>query len=456
MADSPKSVLAALALYGCAGASVARQLPQTSTPSVFAIDSALIRLGAVPLWPHFDPRTAPIAYFDGERTVLFRHPRPPVGFVAVAGDPTAAVKAGRDSSVTSNTSIMLDGVRTATVMLAPDRRSSADESASLAIHELFHVYERANHPAWTANEADLFTYAFDDAPALALRREETASLRAALGAQSDDGARCWSGAFLDERRARFARLGAAAAAYERGSELNEGLAQYVERRSIGRAPALPAQDYPSERVRERVYASGEAIGRLLDRVAPAWRDTLDATPGKSTIPLDSLLSNALVGRLGGSSRCQTAADDRASFMKSAESEVAALNARRRQARADFLAGPGPRVVVVAGSGPLFPQGFDPLNVQRLSDTEILHSRFLRLGNGDGTIEMLAHVALTTGKPGEHPLFAGVQRAMIAGLREMPAVRDSAGTLMVSGHGLTGRFRGAKADSAGSTITLRLP
>ncbi|MEP7001460.1 MAG: hypothetical protein ABI969_13330, partial [bacterium] len=258
MADSRRRVLGALALYGCAGASVANQPPQPSIPSVFAIDSALNRLATVALWPHFDPRTAPIAYYDGERTVLFRHPRPPVGFVAVAGTPNVAMKVGRDTSVTSNSSIVLDGVRTATVVLAPDRRSTADESASTAIHELFHVYERANHPAWIANEADLFTYAFDDAAALALRREETASLRAALGAASDDMATCWSGAFLDERRARFARLGAAAAAYERGSELNEGLAQYVERRSIGRAPALPVQDYPSERVRDRVYASGEA------------------------------------------------------------------------------------------------------------------------------------------------------------------------------------------------------
>jgi hypothetical protein len=456
MADSRKSVLAALALAGCAGATGAKQQPRASAPSIFAIDSALNRLAAAPLWPHFDPRAAPIAYYDGERTVLFRHPHPPAGFVAVTGVPSAAIKVGRDTSVTSNTSVVLDGVRTATVMLSPDRRSSADESASLAIHELFHVYERAKHPSWTANEADLFTYAFDDAAALALRRVETAALRRALHAESNDGASCWGTAFLDARRERFARLGVAAAAYERGSELNEGLAQYVERRSIGRAPALPAEDYPTERVRDRAYASGEAIARLLDQLSPTWRDTLDVTPGKSLVSLDSLLTRAVIPRSESSDKCQLDVKASASLLAAAEAEVGALGSRRRQVRADFLAGPGPRLVVEAGGGPMFPQGFDPLNVQRLSDTEILHTRFLRLGNGNGVIEMLAHTALTTGKPGEHPLFAGVQRAMIAGLREWPTLRDSAGMLIVSGDGVTGRFRGAKADSAGSIITIRLP
>jgi hypothetical protein len=415
----------------------------------------MIRLAAAPLWPNFDPRRAPIAYYDGERTMLFRHPHPPAGFDVLAGRAEVAMKAGRDANVTANTSAVLDGVSTATIMLERDRRATADELGSIAIHELFHVYQRAHHPSWIANEADLFTYAFDDATALGLRREETASLRAALGATTDGEALCWSNAFLDERRTRFARLGAAAAAYERGTELNEGLAQYVERRAIGKAPVLGAQDFPAERVRERSYAIGESIGRLLDRFRPTWRETLDATPAKLVVPLDSLLAEALAGRPVRASVCQTSTTDHAWYLSAAESEVAALSARRRQTRADFLASPGPRVTVEAGSVPLFPQGFDPLNVQRLSDTEILHSRFVRLGNADGVIEMLSHVGLTTGRPGEHPLFAGVRRMVIAGLSEMPAVRDSAGTLVVSGVGLTARFRGAKADTTGNTIAIRL-
>jgi hypothetical protein len=444
-----------LALCGCAGASSVREAPPTAAPSVFAIDSALNRLGNAPLWPNFAPRSAPIAYYDGERTVLFRHPHPPAGFAMMSGYPDVAVKLGRDASVTANSSAVLAGVSTATLMLDRNRRATADESASIAIHELFHVYQRAHHPSWIANEADLFTYAFDDATALGLRREETASLRAALGAPTDAEALCRSNAFLDERRTRFARLGTAAAAYERGTELNEGLAQYVERRAIGRAPVLDARDFPAERVRERSYVIGESIGRLLDRFRPTWRETLDATPAKLVVPLDSLLAEALAGRPARASVCQTSTTDRASYLSAAESEVAVLSARRRQTRADFLAGPGPRVTVEAGSGPLFPQGFDPLNVQRLSDTEILHSRFVRLGNADGAIEMLSHAALTTGKPGEHPLFAGVRRVEIAGLPDRPTVRDSAGTLIVSGAGLTARFRGAKADTTGNTITIRL-
>lgn len=38
--------------------------------------------GEITLWPGFDPRSFPLAVFDGERTYLFRHPAPPPEFIA--------------------------------------------------------------------------------------------------------------------------------------------------------------------------------------------------------------------------------------------------------------------------------------------------------------------------------------------------------------------------------------
>lgn len=423
--------------------------------TAFGIDSALLRLGEQPLWPNFDARQAPIAYYDGVRTLLFRHPHPPAGF-DTSLQAGVAIRAGRDASVTANTSTMLDGVLTATLFLGAGRRSTTEESASLAIHELFHVYERAHHPSWIANEADFFTYPFDDAVALALRREETAELRAALDAPAGDAVRCWSNAFVETRRARFTRLGPTFAAYERGTELNEGLAQYVERRSVAKPASLPVEDFASERVRERSYATGEAIARLLDRLRGGWRETLDATPPHSVVALDSLVAQAVLPASGGTAPCEIPVRDRAAYLASAQAEVADLAMRRSRALADVLNRPGPRLVVDAGDHPFQPQGFDPLNVRRVSATEIVHSRFVRLANEAGGIEVLDQTALTSGMPGGHPLFSGVRRVIIAGLPARPLLRDSSGTVILTGAGVSGRFRGATVDSSGTLMTIRLP
>lgn len=202
--------------------------------TALAADSALIVIASRPLWPGFAPLSTPVAIFDGSRTWLFRHPSPPAGYVALQGRPDVATRVGRDTVVTANTSALLGGASTATVMLDP--RLSAPEAAALTIHELFHVFQRARHPNWQANEADLFTYPVEAVLALAWRREETDALARALAASTTDTLRCWVRAFSDARQRRLAALGVTAAAYERGTELNEGLAQYVERRAVSRPP----------------------------------------------------------------------------------------------------------------------------------------------------------------------------------------------------------------------------
>lgn len=425
---------------------------QPSGPTTaLAVDSALATMAGASLWPGFDPLSIPVAMFDGSRTYLFRHPSPPAAYMPLPGRVGVAVREGRDPAVNANSSVTLGGVSTATVML--DTRGTPREQGALTAHELFHVFQRARHPSWQGNEAELFTYPVDDSVALGLRREETSLLARALGAGALDSMRCWARAFVDVRDRRFAAVGPAAAAYERGTELNEGLAQYVERRAGGIPPTLDATDPAAAEVRQRAYAVGAAIAALLDRARPGWRNALEQSPDSATPPLDRLLAGA-VGPVVPTLPCAADAAQLARWEAQAGDDVRALAAERARARREYLARPGWRLVVEFPGAPVFPQRFDPLNVARLSPTEILHSRFVRLQGADGSIEVLNASALTEGVPGQHPLFNGVRRVTLTGLAAVPVVRDSAGVLAVDGPGVTVRLAGARADTSGQSIILR--
>lgn len=436
---------------GCArtrGAAVNDRNAQAQRTSALAIDSALAALAGTPLWPGFAPLEIPVAIFDGERTYLFRHPAPPAGYSAVAGRTDVVVREGRDPAVTANSSAPLGGFPTATAI--PDMRQSPRELAALTVHELFHVFQRARHPSWQGNEADLFTYPVEDSTALALRREETDALARTLAAGAADSVRCWARAFVDARDRRFVEVGPTAAAYERGTELNEGLAQYVERRAAGESPRLDAVDAPATRVRQRAYDVGAAVAASLDRVRPDWRDVLERAPRAATLPLDSLLGQAVSG--GSAGACAATGAERARWASQAGEDVHALVLERARSRDEYLGRAGWRLIVDATGSPLFPAGFDPLNVARLSAAEILHTRFLKLQGPLGTIEVLGRAALTEGT-GKHPLFAGVRRVTITGLQAPPSMTDSAGVLAVDAPGLTIRLRSVKADVSGQTVRL---
>jgi hypothetical protein len=256
---------------------------------------------------------------------------------------------------------------------------------------------------------------------------------------------------VDARQRRFAAVGKAAAAYERGTELNEGLAQYVERRAAGTPIVLDSTDPGATDVRRRAYAVGAALGAVLDRVRPEWRDMLERAPGTATPPLDSLLASALSSATGEGAGCAPSAAARARWANQAADDVRALSAERARTRAEYLGRPGWRIVVEAGDGPFFPQGFDPLNVSRVSPTEILHSRLLELRGPLGAIEVLGTSALTEGVAGRHPLFAGVRRVTITGLATAPSMTDSADVVVVAAHGVTLRLHAARADIVGETI-----
>jgi hypothetical protein len=167
-------VFAALLLWA-ALAGGCRPAPATTSPEpersridAPAIIAEVDRLAGMELWPGFDPAAVPVAIYDGENTLLFRHPAPPTGFYESPEHPGVLRYAGRHPSVAANTSIELNGVRTATLMPGAEG-ASLRRRAGLLIHEAFHVFQREHHPGWSADEAELFAYPVADAELLALR-----------------------------------------------------------------------------------------------------------------------------------------------------------------------------------------------------------------------------------------------------------------------------------------------
>lgn len=448
----PRSALLAAfiasTLLDCTGAGAPREAQAATTP--FVIVALADSLSTKDLWPGFNPRSTPVAIFDGSRTLLFRHPAPPPAFTPLAGHDGVWVHAGRDTSVSANTSTPLGGVTTATLLLASDSVPVLRRAGTL-IHEAFHVFQRAHHHSWAANEADLFTYPVSDAHLLTLRRLESEALRRALGASSSDEAKCWGAAAMALRHERFLKLPTGGAAYERGTELNEGLATYVEWRATG-APdssVMPAMEFAPEKIRQRGYRSGVAIARLLDRLSPGWRVRLEA---RDSVPLDSMLSTAI-----GAQRvtpCAFTNAERDSVRGVAESDEAALGRRLATERRTFLDRPGWRLVIRAAS-PLFPQGFDPLNVSVVAPGEVLHARLVKLGNDAGSVEVIGRPALSEAA-GAHPLFNGVRTLTVTGLDSAPRVTVADSGLSISADGISGRFRGGRVDTAGMVMTLHLP
>lgn len=422
-----------------------------------AIAAEVERLGAAPLWPGYEPLRIPLAIYTGSATFLFRHPAPPEGF-APAGDGMHRWE-GRHPAATSNSSADIGGIPTATLLADGPRASQSPEVlAAVALHEAFHVFQRARHPAWIGNEGDLFLYPFDDARLLALRRLESAELRRALAAAGAADAACHARGALDARRQRFAAMDSAFAAYERGNELNEGLAAYIQLRAPGRTTVtIPEAEWPATGVRDRFYVVGPALGFLLDRFRPRWQAELE---GNDAQTLDGMLAVALEGRAEGgegSGNCRVGGEELAAIEAQAARDAGSVVAARGERRRAFDARPGWRVVVEPAAGkPLWPQGFDPLNLER-AEGGVLHTRFLRLGNEAGTVEGVdgeADLEAFTEAAGAHPLFNGVRRVGFV-LPARPEVVREGGKVVVRGPGFRAEFAGGEVVEAEGAVTIRL-
>lgn len=435
-------LIAGLALTACDPSERARKAedgadPRSAQP-ITAVDLeveltrlAMENAGGDELWPGFDPVAIPLAVYDGERTYLFRHPAPPQEFVPVSGPEFEShVLDGRHEAIIANSVAEIGGELTATILLEgfPPDRTLVDVAAE-AMHEAFHVHQATHHPGWGASAMDLFTYPTTSEELLALRRMENAALREALMAGDEADAGCWARLALELRGDRHDRMDSASVAYERRTEVQEGLARYVETRAADR-PAievLPPEFAPTD-VRNRALATGATQAALLDRFAPGWRAALAADD-------DQMLDTVLAAAIGPGELC--ALDDAAVAVaeQNARRDVATLMADRARRSAEFEGRSGWRVVVEAREGvPLRLQGFDPVNVEALDTLRTLHTRMLRLGNNTGSLEVLDAEAVTEGV-GPHPIFQGVRYVTLTGLEE-PEVTEADGKVTLMTPGLT--------------------
>lgn len=413
-------------------------------PAAGDVIAAYRRMSARPPWPGFDAASIPVAIFDGDTTWLSGHPRPPADtFRTTVGN--LAAMPGQHPLVKANTSIELGGVPTATLLLDRTRPGTAARWAATLTHEAFHVFQRTRHKDWTANEAEFFTYPVAEEAPQRLQRLETEAWRRAI---SERDAACWARAALQYRQLRFALLPVGAVAYERGTELNEGLATYVEFRAEARESLpFPTGGFTPDAARLRGYTVGPAIGRLLDRFAPKWREQLEHGPTRS---LDELLAAALPA----GERCRYRPAEEDSVRALARADVSRIGASRKLLRDSLLSAPGWRIEVIADSGvPLWADRFDPWNVVSLGNGEVVHRRFLRLAKDGLQIEVLDHDAVTE-SAGSHPLFNGVRRLMVSGLADEPVVLDQPGHVQVTANGIRLEGRVRSVERAGRTITLR--
>ncbi len=407
------------------------------------------------LWPGFDPLAIPLVFYDGEDTYLFRCLEVPEGFREMrVGECDVFVYDGRYPVVTASSVVEIAGTPTASVMFDRSANQAPTVLASVAIHEAFHVYQQACHPTWQGNEVVRYLFPVDDANLLFLRRIETEALRRALAAKESEEKRCWTLRALRARQDRYAGMAPEFPTYERGTELLEGLASYVEAMSVGQTRVdLPREGYAANEVRGRCYEIGHALAVLLDAFAPMWKTAFEAD---DTQALDVYLLEVLE-KSGG--QCgEFTESEIAHFEAVARVDVQDLLAQRSEQRRAFDSQVGMRLSVIASdTEPLWVSGTDPSNL-RIVEGGVLHTRFVHIHHERGQVEMLTDrmddVRALTVAVGPHPLMDGVLRLTIAGLDALDVVPDG-GTVNISGSGLTAQFTNATVDETDAQVTVYL-
>ena len=373
-----------------------------------AVHAELVRVTAAhpdALWPGFRPDTIPVLYVVPDRGILllgWGSGAAPAGFTPVA-DLAGAVWQPAALHTAASTGTSLGGRDVAQVFVFPD----ADEAQlfGTTAHEAFHVYERSvarDDRKFGSGENSFLvsTYPVFDAGNEAgwalegrlLARALAAGTRAELAERTRE--------FVAAREARHRALGSDFAEFETRAELNEGLAEYALVRSLALAADDPGFPWRADAEREvarhrarldsltsdvrqslrlRFYATGPAMGLLLDRLSgPPWRAELV----RQDLTLQEMLAvasgyrdpeRALLGRAA-------RAVDTASLGRAAREGVARLRGIRRAQADSVLARSGLTILLRADSlpGARFGLcGIDPQNLLQVDSDVLLHTRWVR-------------------------------------------------------------------------------
>jgi len=403
-------------------------------------------------WEGFDPASIPSLIFDGVNSYLVNHPAPPDNFKEY--DKTAGIYffPGRHPEIRANTAVEIDGVKTACIDMDISKSPDIVEIAALLIHEKFHAYQLVNHPEWwgIANEMALFEYPAEDPKLLTFTYLEIQALSNACNAKTVGDAECWAKRAVEVRSMRYASLNGACIAFERGIELVEGTAQYIQMKASGSGIEKYMKDEMllPDKVRARGYVTGAMICLLLDRFHPAWKEELIT---KDTNYIDVILKNTL-SRPGDACAFDQDYMNRQSL--AANRTVDEYLLKKLKALDDFLGKPGFKVIFDCGNSPLMPAGFDPMNMEKVSQNELLHKRWLKLNNNNATIEMLNIETLSQGLGG-HPMFNGVSQVIITGLNALPDIHEKEGKIEFKTENISADIGHADMEIKGSTLFIHL-
>jgi len=217
------------------------QSPVDTTALLDSVSSEVVRIGKLhgeSIWPGFRPDTIPVAFtFPTHGTLLTNWPGPlPAAFVQARGSANVAWRDGRDLGAAS-TGIDIAGRGVAQVAIGPAQSLEPSSLVATALHEAFHVLERASARAgrkFGSGENSMLTASYpvfdeENEAALAL---EGHTLAVALNATRASEQRDLAAQFAATRRLRHRRLPLQYAEFDQLSELNEGLANYALVRAL--------------------------------------------------------------------------------------------------------------------------------------------------------------------------------------------------------------------------------
>lgn len=378
---------------------LANPKPAPDTARLAPVCRHFLALDGARIWPGFQPDSISVAFVVPGRGTMLCNWRgaPPDGFVSLGAPGIAWIDIAARSA--ANTNAELAGRDVA--QLVADSEATPAQLLYLATHETFHVFERASRRPGKrfggGENAFLVTsypvFDRDNEAGFAL---EARVLAAALAAPSDSAARALAWEFLALRDRRQRVLGADGAEFERMAELNEGLAEYAGMRAVQVGRLEPAWRNGAARVvrqiasrldsvttqsrnslRLRFYATGPALGRLLDRLTgERWKTDLVR---EDRTPQDELA--AVTGYAAREERLIAAARDRfdwPALTRSTAATIIALERVRQAQRDSILAAPGIELAIDASAaGGMGFCGIDPQNLLQAGNGVLLHRRWVR-------------------------------------------------------------------------------
>ena len=385
------------------------QGPAPNTRDIATAHGWVVRLGQQmgdSIWPGFRPDTIPVLYvLKGQGTLLLGwRGELPQGFLPIAGLDSAGWLSAADRGAAS-TGTELAGRPTAQVVVN-DSLGIAN-LVGLTTHEAFHVFEAASKKegkrfgegenAFLVTSYPVFDPQNEAGMALEGRILEAAGQSTARGDR-----RALARQFLAVRESRQRALGAELAEFEQLAELNEGLAEYTLVRSVqlaarrrnfpDRAGAARLQSNKltglhkltedvTLSIRLRYYATGPALGMLLDQLAgPAWKRRLI----EENLTVQDALADAS-GYRAQEDTLRRQAETRFSIKRlrtAADSGVRGLRTVRRAQVDSLMAAPGVQLVVSVQGRYLGLCGIDPQNLLQVSPGVVLHTRWLQACAGD--------------------------------------------------------------------------